>query len=350
MADTKEKTIQAVQDYYGKVLSSSKDLKTSACCSTDSLPIESRAVFKELHPEVVDRFYGCGSPFPPALKGRTVLDLGCGTGRDVYILSKLVGPQGKVIGLDMTDEQLSVAEKHLQYHMDKFGYDKANVQFKKGYIEDLGAAGIEDNSIDLIVSNCVTNLSPDKPKLFSEIMRVLKPGGELYFSDVFTDKRLAYEHTQDPVLLGECLGGAMYTEDFRRLMFDLGCKDFRALTKTRIELRNQEIEEKVGDVNFYSITFRAFKLDLEDRCEDYGQVAYYKGTIPHYPHTFTLDDHHVFHTDKPMLVCGNTADMISQTAYAEHFRLVGDKKKHLGLFDCGPTDVASTGAAEGACC
>lgn len=345
-------TQDMVKDYYGKVLSSSSDLKTSACCSTETLPLEMRSLLKELHPEVVERFYGCGSPFPPALEGRTVLDLGCGSGRDVYLLSKLVGEDAQVIGLDMTDEQLAVAEKHLKYHTDKFGFKKANVKFVKGYIEDLKSAGIEDNSIDLVVSNCVTNLSPNKPQLFSEIMRVLKPGGELYFSDVFADRRLEEIHKTDPVLLGECLGGAMYTEDFRRLMYDLGCKDFRSISKTKISINNPEIEAKVGHVNFYSITFRAFKIDLEDRCEDFGQVAYYKGTIPGHPHSFTLDDHHTFYTNKPMLVCGNSSDMVSKTAYAEHFRIVGDKSNHMGLFDCGPARVAQSAAdtASGACC
>ena len=104
-------------------------------------------------------------------------------------------------------------------------------------------------------------------------------------------------------------------------------------------------------VRFSSVTFRAFKLDLEDKCEDFGQVAYYNGSIEGHPHSFILDDHHEFFTNKPMLVCGNTADMISKTWYAPHFKVVGDKSRHLGLFDCGP--VATPGVencASGACC
>jgi ubiquinone/menaquinone biosynthesis C-methylase UbiE len=352
--EKKNWTIDAIKNYYGRFLSTSADLQTSACGSAESLPAYLLEVVKDIHPEVKEKFYGCGSPFPPALEGRTVLDLGCGAGRDVYLLSKLVGPSGRVIGVDMTPEQLAVAEKHVTYHTEKYGYKKANVQFINGYIEDLNAAGIEDGSVDLVVSNCVTNLSPDKPTLFREIWRVLKPGGELYFSDVFADRRVPEPFTQDPVLLGECLGGAMYTEDFRRLMHRLGCADFRTVSRSPIQLNNSEIQNKVGMIGFSSVTFRAFKLDLEDRCEDFGQVAYYRGTIPHHPHSFTLDDHHTFHTGKPMLVCGNSADMISKTAYAEHFKIVGDKSIHMGLFDCGPAPVAGpTAAADcstGACC
>lgn len=344
-------TLEAVKAYYGRVLQNSQDIKTSACCSTEVLPPAVRAILADIHPEVKARFYGCGSPFPPALEGRTVLDLGSGSGRDVFLMSRLVGPQGRVIGIDMTDEQLAVARRHIGYHTEKFGYASANVEFITGYIEDLAAAGIASDSIDIVVSNCVLNLSPNKRKAFAEIFRVLKPGGELYFSDVYADRRVPRALTQDPVLLGECLGGALYKEDFRRIMNELGCHDFRVIASTPIALNNPEIEEKIGMINFFSITLRAFKLALEDRCEDYGQVAWYKGSIPGQPHSFVLDDHHLFMTGKPMLVCGNSADMVSKTWYAPHFEVLGEKSVHLGLFDCGPAPaLAGAGTAPGACC
>ena len=343
-------TLDAVKAYYGQVLQKTQDLKTSACCSADSPPAQVREILRDIHDEVKDRFYGCGSPFPPALEGRTVLDLGCGSGRDVYLLSKLVGPTGRVIGLDMTDEQLAVARRHIDYHTRKFGHAEPNVEFVHGYIEDLAAAGIESGSVDLVVSNCVLNLSPDKRRAFGEIFRVLKPGGELYFSDVYADRRIPRELQQDPVLFGECLAGALYKEDFRRLMSDVGCADFRVVTQSPIAIGNEEIERKIGMVNFASITVRAFKLALEDRCEDYGQVAWYNGDIPGHPHSFMLDDHHLFHTGKPMLVCGNSADMVSKSWYGRYFTVVGEKQTHLGLFDCGPAPVAAAGAPGGACC
>jgi hypothetical protein len=98
---------------------------------------------------------------------------------------------------------------------------------------------------------------------------------------------------------------------------------------------------------------RAFKLELEDRCEDFGQVAHYLGTAPEHPHAFDLDDHHHFETGRPMLVCGNTADMISKTRYAPHFRVTGDKSVHHGLFDCAPAPGASStqaGSGSAGCC
>jgi arsenite methyltransferase len=349
---TEKSTIDTVKAYYGRVLQKTQDLKTSACCSAEAPPALVRAVLPDIHPEVKGRFYGCGSPFPPALEGRTVLDLGCGSGRDVYVLAKLVGPSGRVLGVDMTDEQLAVARGHVDYHMRKFGHAEQNVEFVTGYIEDLAGAGIAADSIDLVVSNCVMNLSPDKPRAFAEIFRVLKPGGELYFSDVYADRRVPQTLREDPELFGECLSGALYKEDFRRLMADLGCADFRVISTGAISLDNDEVERKIGMIDFSSVTVRAFKLPLEDRCEDYGQVAYYKGSIAGHPHSFMLDDHHLFLTGKPMLVCGNTADMVSKTWYREHFELVGDKATHLGLFDCGPVPVAASGgcAPGGACC
>ncbi|OIP84932.1 MAG: methyltransferase type 11 [Porphyromonadaceae bacterium CG2_30_38_12] len=339
-----------VKRYYGEILQHSADLKTNACyCSPDKMSPDVKLAMSEIAAEIKDRFYGCGSPIPSDLDGRTVLDLGCGSGRDVYILSKLVGENGLSIGIDMTENQLEVAQKYESEQMAKFGYSKSNVQFKLGYIEDLKAMDIADNSIDIVISNCVINLSPDKKSVFQEIFRVLKPGGELYFSDVFANKRIPAHIANDVVMQGECLGGAMYVEDFRRLMTEVGCADYRVTEQAPITINNPEIEAEVGLIEFMSLTVRAFKLDLEDRCEDFGQVAVYKGTIPNYPHYFELDDHHKFVTGKPMLVCGNTADMISKTRFAKHFTLQGEKSVHYGLFDCTPPSDNNNSASACGC-
>ncbi|MGR9013933.1 MAG: methyltransferase domain-containing protein [Gammaproteobacteria bacterium] len=339
---------ESVRHYYGQILQSSNDLKTSACCSIDAMPDYLKRLLTGIHPEVLERFYGCGSPLPPALKGKTVLDLGCGSGRDCYLLSQLVGPTGRVIGVDMTPEQLEVATRHRDWHAEHFGY--ANVEFLHGHIENLATAGIEDSSIDVVVSNCVINLSPDKPKVLSEIFRVLKPGGELYFSDVFADRRIPVELHQDPVLLGECLGGALYWEDFRRILYQLGCPDVRTVKQNPISIDDADVDAKIGMVKFHSITVSAFKLPLEDRCEDYGQVACYLGTIPEHRHAFDLDDHHHFETGRPLRVCGNTADMLAGSRYAEHFQVLGDQSRHFGLFDCTPESQGQSAASGGSCC
>jgi arsenite methyltransferase len=343
-----QKTLRDIQDYYGQVLKTNADLKTSACCPLEAPPPRVQALLRNVHETVQAKFYGCGSPLPVAAETRTVLDLGCGSGRDAFILSQIVGGAGKVIGVDMTEEQLAVANQHVGWHMDKFGYDTPNVTFVRGYIEDLRSAGIADASVDIVISNCVINLSPDKPSVFKEIHRVLKPGGELYFSDIFASRRIPPELQHDQVIRGECLGGAMYIEDFRRMMRAIGILDYRTVSKRQLTLDDPEVLRKAGMIDFYSMTIRALKVDLEDVCENYGHVAWYRGSIPECPHSFILDDHHEFKTGQPVPVCGNTANMLAQTRYADHFRIDGDFSTHYGLFDCAPQ--ATVVGAGGACC
>jgi ubiquinone/menaquinone biosynthesis C-methylase UbiE len=345
-----DKIIEQVKDYYGK-LKSKNDLMSGACCALDSPPAEIRAILPYIADEIKDRFYGCGSPLPPLLGGMTVLDLGCGTGRDVYVASKLVGESGRVIGVDMTTEQIEIAKKYQDEQRVSFGYDKSNVTFHQGYIEDLKTIGIEDNSVDVVISNCVINLSPQKEQVFREIYRVLKPGGELYFSDVFADRRIPEDLASDPVLRGECMGGALYVEDFRRLMTKVGWADFRYTSIQEIDLNSENLEHKIGFVTFTSRTVRAFKLDdLEDICEDYGQVAYYNGNIPEHPHFFDLDDHHRFFTNRPMLVCGNTASMLANTRYGKAFKVTGDRSVHFGAFaGCGSDSIRAEKVSDSCC-
>ncbi|GAB0058118.1 Arsenite methyltransferase [Candidatus Magnetaquicoccaceae bacterium FCR-1] len=345
---------EGVKHYYGTVLQGSQDLKTSACCTANTgLTPTIKAALARIDAGILNRFYGCGSPLPPLLDGCTVLDLGCGSGRDVYLASQLVGPQGRVIGVDMTDSQLAVARDHLESQMARFGYETPNVTFLQGYLEDLRVLGIEEESVDVVISNCVLNLSPDKRAVFGEIFRVLKPGGELFFSDVFAGRRVPESLKSDPVLHGECLAGALYREDFRRLLRDCGCLDHRITESHPITLDNPEVAQRIGMVDFHSETVRAFKLaDLEDGRENYGQKAVYQGTIPDWPHHFDLDDRHRFLTGKPALICGNTAAMLSRTRYRDHFSVQGDRSVHYGPFDCVPTVSKnhSRGKANGDCC
>lgn len=339
---------QNIKNYYGDTLTSTQDLKTSACCPTEAIPAHLRPYLKNIHKEITDKFYGCGSPIPSALEGKTVLDLGCGTGRDCYLLAQLVGESGQVIGVDMTENQLVVAKQHEEYHREKFGYQKSNLRYHYGDIEDLAALGIADNSVDVVVSNCVINLSANKETVFAEIHRVLKPGGELYFSDIFADRRIPESLQNDPILRGECLGGALYLEDFRRVMQRAGFRDYRITSGGPIALNDAEVIAKIGMVGFYSYTIRSFKCDFEDRCENFGHVAYYQGGIAEAPHGFALDDHHYFPKDFPVPVCGNTAKMLMETRYSDFFRVTGDFSTHFGLFDCGPvkTETHNTGG----CC
>ena len=354
-----------VSRYYGETLSDSSDLKTSACCTPNALPTILKEALSRVPDEVKAKYYGCGSPLPAGIDGLRVLDLGSGSGRDCYVAAALVGPEGSVTGVDMTDAQLDVARKYVDdYTQDTLGYSSSNVKFVKGQIEYLDDAGIEDSSVDLIISNCVINLSPDKERVLREAYRVLADGGEFYFSDVYCDRRLPQHVREHEVLYGECLAGALYIEDFKRLCAQAGFLDARILEGHEIEIHDPELKEITGNAKFYSLTYRLFKLPglMETLCEDYGQVATYKGTLPGHAHNYALDDHHLFETGKPMLVCGNTAAMVGENGVSwlsKHFDVRGDRTTHFGLFDCGPSPVASPAspaaaaapsASGGSCC
>lgn len=347
---------EVVQDYYGKALQSSSDLKTDACCDSSAMPDWLKPLLSKIHPQVLSRYYGCGLVCPDQLKGCRVLDLGSGSGRDVYALAQLVGPQGEVVGVDMTEEQLSVAESHRQWHAQQFGF--ANVRFLRGYIERLDALDLEPGSFDVIVSNCVINLSPEKEAVLRGVHRLLKPGGEFYFSDVYADRRVPEAIRRDPVLYGECLGGALYWNDFERLAHTAGFADPRLVEDRPLAITDAELAASTGNLRFFSATYRLFKIDdLETACEDYGQAVIYSGTIENRPHRFDLDKHHAIETGRVFPVCGNTWRMLRDTRFAGHFDFVGDFSRHFGLFEgCGgglPYDEnTAQGGSEGeaSCC
>lgn len=329
------KVNEEVKDYYGKELTQSSDLKTNACCTMVAPPKHIMNALRNVHDEVQAKYYGCGLTIPDKVKGLRVLDLGSGSGRDVYIAAQLTGPTGEVVGVDMTDEQLEVANAHLDYHAEKFGFK--NVSFLKGNIENLDELGLEPNSFDLIISNCVINLATDKEKVLKDAYSLLKPGGEMFFSDVYSDRRISKELQEDSVLWGECLSGALYWNDFLRVANNAGFIDPRTVEDKPITINNPELEEKVGDIKFYSVTYRLFKLDaLETSCEDYGHAIRYKGNILECEKGFLLDAHHYFPAGKILPVCGNTYMMLNDTRFRENFEFYGDFNTHYGIFEgCG---------------
>ncbi len=343
---------EEIKEYYGKELVSSDDLKTNACCTLETPPKYIREALKNIHEEVLNKYYGCGLAIPSKLEGLRILDLGSGSGRDCYILSQLVGQNGLVVGVDMTEEQLEVANKHIDFHTEKFGYDYSNVKFLKGNIEKLEDLDLEPASFDLIISNCVINLATDKEKVLRDTYNLLKPGGEMYFSDVYSDRRISKELQADPVLWGECLSGALYWNDFLRIAKDAGFTDPRAVKNNPITIENEELQEKCGNIQFFSVTYRLFKIDgLEDECEDYGQAVAYKGGIPNNKTSFDLDDHHHFPINKVITVCGNSYKMLHDTRFKDNFEFYGTWDTHYGVFEgCGGAMPFNSDDAEAASC
>jgi len=348
--------IEVVKEYYGKVLKGSEDLQTSACCDIADEPGYLSTLIANVHDEVHAKYYGCGITFPTALQNCNVLDLGSGSGRDVYVISQLVGENGSVTGVDMTDEQLATAREHQDWHAEKFGHARSNVRFLKGYLEKLDALDLEPSTFDVIVSNCVINLCMDKLAVLRGAYRLLKPGGELYFADVYCDRRLPEDVRADPLLYGECLGGALYWNDFLPMAKEAGFLDPRLVTSRPIEVGNAAMREKLGQARFFSATYRLFKLDdLEPACEDYGQAVIYRGGIAEAPHAFVLDGHHVIERGKVFPVCGNVWRMLADTRFSPNFDFVGDFSTHYGIFEgCGTPvpfeDTALDGRSDLNCC
>ena len=243
-------------------------------------------------------------------------------------MSKLVGEQGFVYGIDMTENQIEVADKYIEEQTTKFGYKKPNVKFILDYMENI-KDHFSDESLNIVTSNCVLNLAEDKEIVLKQIFDILKFGGEFYFSDVYADRRIPGKISANPILYGECLGGALYYKDFERIAKRVGFLDPRVVSKRLINVNNDEVRELIENINFYSITYRLWKLKgLEDACEDYGHVIVYRGGIPESPFTFELDGTHVFELDKPGKVCGNTALMLSKTRFRNYFQVLGSFEKY----------------------
>lgn len=201
------------------------------------------------------RSYGCGSPVLDAgvCVGETVVDLGSGTGIECFIAARLTGPRGRVIGVDMGDAMLALAEKAKARVVENLSYD--NVTFKKSFLESLP---LEDQSVDLVISNCVLNLSPDKRRVFQEIFRILKPGGRMVISDITYDQYLPLDIKYNEKLRGECLGGALRYHDLFGLLNDIGF--------SHSQVTSGYAYRTVKDYDFYSITYSAIRpVDNQNR-------------------------------------------------------------------------------------
>jgi SAM-dependent methyltransferase len=337
-------TRESVKTYYGETLQEKSDLKTDACITHKSPPEHIRKLLANLHPETIAKYYGCGLCLPHYdLTGMRVLDLGCGAGRDVYLASQLVGSTGKVIGIDMTDAQLESAQKTMDFHTEKFGY--GNCEFHKGYLEELDKlmenGTLQPESIDVIISNCVLNLCTDKFRVLQACYKLLKPGGEMYFSDVYANRRVPEVLQRDSVLWGECLSGALYWNDFFNMAVRAGFLDPRVVEDAPIAIGNRRLQAQIEEAGasglaFYSATYRLWKIDnLEPDRQDYGQAVLYRGTLPRHASQFVLDKENVFESHRVQPVCGNTWLMLQTPALKDHFQFIGDFSKHFGIYPRG---------------
>ncbi|MDR3137245.1 MAG: methyltransferase domain-containing protein [Coriobacteriales bacterium] len=283
-------------------------------------------------------FYGFYTPLPSVLSGCKVLLLGCGTGRDAFIASKLVGAHGSVLAVDTDAANIKTARSYSQEQMELFGRKHANIQFSCGYPEDMASFDAKDRSFDVVLLNYSFNLALDKKRVISEVWRVLRFGGELYLGALFANCRMSTTYLNDHQVRNRVVRGAVYLEDFRRWLRAAGWESFRYMEKRRVVIQDKHQAKELEGVDLTFRVIRAFKLDnLEDLCENYGQSAEYLGTMPGFNQFFDLDDKHRFYVDKPIRVCGNTCALVENTRFAQHFRIQGNRQnRHFGLYTYCP--------------
>lgn len=326
------------------------------CCPVDYDPQYLSAIPEE----IIERDYGCGDPSKHLHPGETVLDLGSGGGKICYIASQVVGPEGRVIGVDMNDDMLALAWKYRDSIGDSLGYH--NVEFHKGKIQDLALDQakleaylrshpvrtveeldaverwkdeerirdpmIPTASIDVVVSNCVLNLVDPRAKtdLFREMHRVLKKGGRVVISDIVSDEDVP-EHLQaDPELWSGCISGAFREDLFLKAFEDAGFYGIE------IVARDEKPWQTVEGIEFRALTVRAYK-GKEGPCLERNQAVVYKGPW----RSVTDDDGHTLFRGQRMAVCDKTFNIYKSSPYASDIEAV-EPYEDIPLSEAKPFD------------
>ena len=361
-----------------------QEREAALCC-----PVDYDARYLEIIPqEVLERDYGCGDPSSYVRPGETVLDLGSGGGKICFIAAQIVGPEGRVIGVDMNDDMLELARSNSPKVAEALGYD--NVEFRRGRIQDLALdldrvetwlkthpvhdalslstfedftdqvrrknTLIPDNSVDIVVSNCVLNLvrESDKPQLIQEIHRVLKPGGRIALSDIVSDEVIPEALRADATLWSGCISGAFHEKE---LLSELENAGFRGIALDKWE---SEPWQTVEGIEFRSVTVTGVKGHARPGLEA-NQALIYKGPWK----SVEDDDGHVLRRGERVAVCDRTFDQLTGEPYGDSVIGIAPRvaipQEQRVLFDCqrseardpreskGNDYVATTETAEDCC-
>ncbi len=353
-------TMRAESAVKQRYAAAAKSAEAALCCPVSYDP----QLLKVIPAEVVEKDYGCGDPSRYLRPGETVLDLGSGTGKICFIAAQVVGPTGKVIGVDMLDDMLGIARRNAPIVADRVGY--ANVEFRKGRIQDLAldlerldaelkrrpitdAASflaadelaqelrvkhplVASDAVDVVVSNCVLNLveAGAKKQLFAEIHRVLKKGGRAVISDIVSDEDVPAEMQSDPELWSGCISGALREDLFLKAFEEAGFYGIHILK------RDEKPWRTVQGIEFRSVTVEAFK-GKQGPCFERNQSVIYKG-----PFKEVLDDdNHRMLRGQRYAVCDKTYNLYKKHPYGEFFEFV-DPIHDIPLADARPFDCSRT--------
>ena len=362
------KTENAVKERYAQA---SIEVEDKLCCPVDYDP----KYLKVIPSEVIEKDYGCGDPSQWLEPGETVLDLGSGTGKICFIASQVVGPEGKVIGVDMTDDMLEVARRNNPIIAEKIGH--SNVEFRKGRIQNLKldleafnerltanpVGNVEDylaaetiaselsstqplipsDSIDVVVSNCVLNLVEPhlKKQMFEEIYRVLKNGGRAVISDIVSDEKVPDHMAADEDLWSGCISGALAEQEFLEAFEDAG---FYGVEFVKFETEPWQTHD---GIEFRSVTVQAYK-GKEGPCLDRNQAVIYKG-----PFKAVLDDDgHRIPRGGRLAVCEKTFNLYKKPPYSEFFEFIEPLNEipveEAKAFDCREAPIRQPSETKGA--
>ena len=304
-----ERSRGSVREFYGHAAA---EPQAALCC-----PVQpDEADLAHIPPEVVERFYGCGSPVTAAAlaPGERMIDLGSGAGIDCFIAAKKVGADGRVYGIDMTDAMLKLANDCRPKVAAALGWDV--VEFRRGFLESIP---MEDGAADVVTSNCVINLSPDKPRVFQEIWRVLKDHGRVVVADIVADREVPPRMRADGQLWGECISGALTEEAFLAALERAGFYGVSVVKKS--------FWREVEGCRFYSVTVRGYKFEKKAGCAYVGQYAVYLG-----PMKAAIDEEgHLFPRGTAVEVCTDTAAKLAKAPYAGSFSIVDGPGGHAAV-------------------
>ena len=388
-----EEITKNVSERYAKAATSGEQM----CCPSNYDFNKLRSFIPEA---VLNISYGCGTPagLDTVKPGETVLDIGSGGGIDCFEASRLVGDSGQVIGLDMTDTMLEIARHYAPIVAKNLGYVSSNVEFRKGTAD---AMPVETNTIDLVISNCVINLAPDKAKVFREMFRVMQPGGRFTISDIVTDQLVPQYLVHDAEKWGDCLSGALTLTDYLSGIREAGF--------VGVHLVKSSSWKVIDGIHFFSVTLTGYKLGVAPLTTSvrfatlrgpFSRVADEYGTVyrrgipepidartahllnqPSLANSFVLsaepvgldrndsrwsavlpeetpcvwkghfamlagpfseladDDHHIFRTGEPLEICSKTVRVLKASGYAPHFAIINraGNTVHASAVSCSPT-------------